>query len=87
MNRTGLSKERIGTAFAQATGYERLTTLIRKLRLDHAVRLLNEQPELTIEQICQASGFANTVSFNRSFKAEYGMTPSVFRGTKKSFNR
>ena len=49
-----ISKERIGAAFAQATGYERLTTLVRELRLDHAVRLLNEHPELTIEQICQA---------------------------------
>ena len=83
IDRTGLSKERIGAAFAQATGYERLTTLVRELRLDHAVRLLNEQPELTIEQVCQASGFANTVSFNRSFKAKFGMTPSEFRRTKK----
>ena len=82
IDRTGLSKERIGAAFAQATGYERLTTLIRELRLDHAIRLLNEQPELTIEQVCQASGFANTVSFNRSFKAKFGMTPSEFRKTK-----
>ena len=82
INRTGLSKERIGAAFAQATGYERLTTLVRELRLDHAVRLLNEQPELSIEQVCMASGFANTVSFNRSFKAKFGMTPSAFRETK-----
>ncbi|MBO7083121.1 MAG: AraC family transcriptional regulator [Bacteroidales bacterium] len=56
-----MSKERIGAAFAQATGYERLT----------------------IEQVCQASGFANTISFNRSFKAIFGMTPSEFRRTKK----
>lgn len=83
---TGLSKERIGAAFAQASGYERLTTLVRELRLNHAVRLLNEQPELTIEQVCLASGFTNTVSFNRSFKAKYGMTPSEFRGTKAQQN-
>ena len=82
INRTGLSKERIGAAFAQASEYERMTTLVRELRLNHAVRLLNERPELTIEQVCKESGFANTVSFNRSFKAKYGMTPSEFRGTK-----
>ena len=79
---TGLSKERIGAAFSQGSGYERLTTLVRELRLDNAVRLLNEHPEMSIEQICQSSGFANTVSFNRSFKAKYGMTPTEFRGTK-----
>ena len=82
INRTGLSKERIGAAFAQAAGYERLTTLVRELRIDHAVRLLSEQPEFSIEQVCLASGFANTVTFNRSFKAKFGMTPSEFRGTK-----
>ena len=82
INMTGLSKERLGAAFAQGSGHGRLTTLIRELRLDHAVRLLNEHPEMSIEQICQASGFANTVSFNRSFKAQYGMTPTDFRGTK-----
>ena len=82
INKTGLSKERLGAAFAQGSGHGRLTTLIRELRLDHAVRLLNEHPEMSIEQICQSSGFANTVSFNRSFKAQYGMTPTDFRGTK-----
>ncbi len=82
IERTGLTKERIGAAFSQASDYERMTTLVRELRLNHAVRLLNEKPELTIEQVCLASGFSNTVSFNRSFKAKYGMTPSEFRGTK-----
>lgn len=81
INLTGLSKERIGAAFSQGSGYERLTTLIRELRLDHAVRLFNEHPEMSIEQICQSSGFANTVSFNRSFKAKFGMTPTAYKGT------
>ena len=82
INRTGLSKERIGAAFAQGSGHERLTTLVRELRLDYAVRLMNEQPDFTIEQVCQASGFANADTFTRNFKAKYGMTPSTYRETK-----
>ena len=82
IDRTGLSKERIGAAFAQASGYERITTLVRELRLNHAVHLLNEHPELSIEQVYQASGFANTATFNRNFKANFGMTPSKFRETR-----
>lgn len=82
IGRTGLTKERIGAAFSQANDYERMTTLVRELRLNHAIHLLNEQPELTIEQVCQASGFANTATFNRNFKAKFGMTPSEFRETK-----
>ena len=79
---TGLSKERIGAAFSHGSEYERLTTLVRELRLSHAVRLMNEHPEMSLEQVCTASGFSNTVSFYRSFKTKFGMTPSQFRGTK-----
>lgn len=79
---TGLSKERIGAAFSHGGEYERLTTLVRELRLSHAVRLMNEHPEMSLEQVCTASGFSNTVSFYRSFKTKFGMTPSEFRGTK-----
>ena len=38
IDRTGLSKERIGAAFSHGSEYERLTTLVRELRLNHAVR-------------------------------------------------
>ncbi len=78
---TGLSKERIGAAFSQGSEYERLTTLVRELRLSHAIRLMNEHPEMSLEQVCTASGFSNTVSFYRSFKTKFGMTPSEYRGT------
>ena len=81
INRTGLSKERIGAAFAQGSGHERLTTLVRELRLDYAVRLMNEHPEFTVEQVCQASGFANADTFTRNFRAKYGMTPTAYKGT------
>ena len=82
IDRTGLSKERIGAAFSHGSEHARLTALVRELRLTHAVRLMNENPEMSLEQVCTASGFSNTVSFYRSFKTKFGMTPSQFRGTK-----
>ena len=78
MDRTGLSKEQIGAAFSPS----RFPTFVRELRLDHAVRLMNEQPNLTIEQICQASGFANADTFTRNFRAKYGMTPTTYIKSK-----
>ena len=81
IDRTGLSKDRIGAAFAQGSDHERLTTLVRELRLDYAVRLMNEHPEFTVEQVCQASGFANADTFTRNFKAKFGMTPTAYRAT------
>ena len=79
INRTGLSKERIGAAFAQANDYKRLSTLVRELRLDYAVRLMNEQPELSVEDISRSSGFSRADTFATSFRAKYGMTPTAYR--------
>ena len=82
ISRTGLSKDRIGAAFAQGSEHERITTFVRELRLAHAIHLMNEQPDLTIEQICLTSGFTNADTFTRNFKAKYGMTPTAYRETK-----
>ena len=81
IERTGLTKERIGAAFSQGSDHGRLTTLVTELRLDYAVRLMNENHELSIEKVCQASGFSNADTFTRNFKAKYGMTPTAYRAT------
>ena len=83
IDRTGLSKERIGAAFSHSSEHARLTALVRELRLNHAVRLMNEHPEMSLEQICLASGFSNATSFRRSFKEKFGISPSEFRETKE----
>lgn len=81
IERTGLTKERIGAAFSQGSDHGRLTTVVTELRLDYAVRLMNENHELSIEKVCQASGFSNADTFTRNFKAKYGMTPTAYRAT------
>lgn len=82
INRTGLSKERIGAAFAQGSDSVSLPAYVRELRLDYAIRLMNGQPDLTIEQVCQASGFTSADTFTRNFRAKYGMTPTAYKQTK-----
>lgn len=81
IERTGLTKERIGAAFSQGSDHGRLTSVVTELRLDYAVRLMNEDHELSIENVCQASGFSNADTFTRKFKAKYGMTPTAYRAT------
>ena len=78
MDRTGLSKEQIGAAFSPS----RFPTFVRELRLDYAVRMMNEHPDLTIEQVCLASGFANADTFTRNFRAKYGMAPTTYIRSK-----
>ena len=82
IDRTGLSKERIGAAFAQGSDSVSLPAYVRELRLDYAIRLLNDQPDLTVEQVSQASGFTSADTFTRNFRAKYGMTPTTYKQTK-----
>ena len=82
ISHTGLSKEHIGAAFAQGSDRNSLPAYVRELRLDYAIRLMNDQPEMNIEQVSQASGFTSADTFTRNFRAKYGMTPTAYKQTK-----
>lgn len=82
IDRTGLSKERIGAAFSQGSDSASLPAYVRELRLDYAVRLMNEKPELNVEQVSMANGFTSTDTFTRNFRAKYGMTPTTYKQTQ-----
>ena len=82
IERTGLSKDRIGAAFAQGSDSVSLPAYVRELRLDHAVRLMNDKPELTVEQVSMASGFTSADTFTRNFRAKFGMTPTTYKQTQ-----
>jgi AraC family transcriptional regulator len=51
---------------------------IRRLRVEHAARLLNG-PNMTISEIALECGFASHSHLCREFKTQYGVTPSQFR--------
>ena len=82
IDRTGLSKDCIGAAFAQGSDNNSLPAYVRELRLDYAIRLMNDQPDIAVEQVSQASGFTSADTFTRNFRAKYGMTPTAYKQTK-----
>ena len=51
--------------------------LIRKIRFDKAVKLLDEGL-LTISQIADMTGFGSSSWFTTSFKKTMGITPSEY---------
>jgi transcriptional regulator GlxA family with amidase domain len=55
-----------------------LNHFVRKLRLQHAKRLL-ESSFLSVKQVMVSSGFNDASHFVRDFKQEYGKTPSEHR--------
>ncbi len=50
----------------------------RRIRLEHASRLLRESP-LAVSEIAVATGFSSAAHFSRSFSQHFGLTPSATR--------
>lgn len=63
-------KEFMGMSFAK---------YLAKYRIQYAKELLISRPNETITNICFLSGFNNMQHFNRTFKSEYGMSPSQYK--------
>ena len=49
--------------------------LVNRFRIDHAQRMMREQPDSKLSAVALASGFANETSFFRVFKSVTGLTP------------
>ncbi len=52
--------------------------LLNKLRLAHFMRLKSERPGERIGPLAKECGFTNTFSFRRTFRKEYGKSPSEY---------
>lgn len=52
---------------------------IHKIRIEHACNLLLQHETMTISEIADKVGYTSTITFTRSFKARYRMTPGEYR--------
>ncbi len=84
VDRFGLSKERIGAAFAKGSPYKSLIDFLTDCRLPHAARLLTDCPDLTIAEVAQKSGFPSADTFGRNFKQKYTLTPTQYRESNRN---
>jgi len=76
-NRTYLFK-----AVKNVTGSS-LQEYINDMRIDEARRMLENNPELTIENIAEDCGFIQLRTFYRNFKERYQMSPAQYRKIAK----
>lgn len=51
---------------------------IRSLRVRHALKVIGENPNITVQQLADDSGFYSLSSFERAFKAVTGKTPKTY---------
>lgn len=74
----GLGVTRFGALFKEASGVTPGDYLLRR-RLEEALRLLREEPRLSIEVVSKRVGFSHGNYFARVFRRAFGMTPAVWR--------
>ena len=66
-------QKRFAKALGRGMGEETL-----RLRMS-AVKVMLAEPEYTVAQIADQTGFASAVVLNHAFKREFGMTPGAYR--------
>lgn len=76
-NDVGLSRTNLYKKLQSITG-KTPANFMRAVRLKKAARLLRDS-QLNISEISDCVGFGNVKYFNKHFKEEFGMTPSLYR--------
>ncbi len=74
----GTNKSYISEVFVRSA-YRSFYNAVNTFRIEYAATLLLSHPEMTIEAICQRSGFSSVSLFSRLFKQYKGVSPSQFR--------
>ncbi|MEV6069760.1 AraC family transcriptional regulator [Nocardia sp. NPDC052001] len=67
------------TLYRLCEGFGGPAALVRRMRVEHARRLLRADPNRPLAAIAAASGFATDRHFYRAFRDETGQTPGQFR--------
>lgn len=78
---TSVSPRHLDRLFAEHLGVSFHETY-RRIRLDHARRLLEQSP-LSLSELAFATGFSSASHFSRAFKEHFGLTPKSARANKR----
>lgn len=83
MKLIGVEKNRFGQILKQENQTS-ITGYINNLRLESAIKILKENPEISISEVAEKCAIPNISTFYRLFKDKYGMTPVEFRDASKN---
>ena len=79
MRLIGVDKNRFGKMMSKFCDASNASAYVSVRRVEYGAKLLLEHPEYTVSTIANECGMGNTVTFNRTFKAVFGITPSEYR--------
>lgn len=77
-----MGRSKLYTQFKQMTGLTP-NEFILKVKLDEAMSLLKNHPELNVSDISIRLGFSSPRYFSKSFKAFFGVAPQTIRSKKQ----
>ncbi len=75
------------TLYRVCEGFGEPGTIMRRMRIEHARRLIRADPTRSMAAIAAASGFATDRHFFRAFREETGLTPGQFRDQVRAAGR
>lgn len=78
LDRFDISRRTLNDLLAVHADGQSFTAYINAMRLEDAVRLLREQPEMSLTDIAENVGFTPS-TFRDQFKRQFGMTPTEYR--------
>ena len=73
--RLGSNRHYVYEAIKLGTGGLTFSDLVNRLRVNHAVTLLEAHPDLSIAEVAEQSGYNSITSFYRNFKRHMGCLP------------
>ena len=79
----GTSSRNVSDCIKAARGCS-FSQFVNTYRIDYAKQLLVSEPDIKVAAVALQSGFANEMSFFRTFKAHIGMTPKEWKDSHSS---
>ena len=78
ISRFGIGRHTLNNLLTTYAGVRSFTQYINEIRMEEAVKLLRNNPEMTLTAGATAVGFS-LANLRDKFKQQYGMTPAEYR--------
>lgn len=78
ISRFGIGRHTLNNLLTTYAGVRSFTQYINEIRMEEAVELLRNNPEMTLTAVATAVGFS-PANLRDKFKQQYGMTPAEYR--------
>lgn len=75
----GVDRNRFASIIKEYTGGGNLNSYLNDMRLEYSIYLLKNHPEMSIQEVGEASALPSSTTFYRLFKERYDISPKVFR--------